>query len=67
MAGDWDPRVYRERAEHWRFEAANAAPGETQDAYFALAEGYTNLADLIERDIGPGWDRFRSGDSELDC
>jgi hypothetical protein len=58
MPGNWDPLVYRERAEQWRVAAAKMAPGETQDAYLTLAEGYTNLADLIERDrldrdVGP--------------
>ncbi len=50
MPGTWNPQVYRERAEHWRVEAARMAPGPAQDGCLTLAEGYTNLADLIERD-----------------
>jgi hypothetical protein len=50
MLGNWNPQVYRERAEHWRVEAAKIAPGAAQDACLELADGYTNLADLIQRD-----------------
>jgi hypothetical protein len=50
MPGNWDPRVYRERAQQWRDAAAALPPGETRDAYIAIYEGYEHLADLIERD-----------------
>jgi hypothetical protein len=59
MPGNWDPQVYRERAQQWRAEADKMPPGQTRDAYMTIVEGYANLAYLIERDrlardIGPG-------------
>jgi hypothetical protein len=45
-------QVYRERAELWRVAAAKVAPGETQETYLMLAEGYTDLANRIETRMG---------------
>ena len=53
MPGNWDPQVYRARAQQWRTEADRMPPGATRDAYLTISEGYANLADLIERDIAP--------------
>jgi hypothetical protein len=58
MPGNWDPQVYRARAQQWRAEAERMPPGDTRDAYLTISEGYAKLADLIERDgadhnIGP--------------
>ena len=50
MPGNWDPQVYRARAQHWHAEADSTPPGATRDAYLTISEGYANLADLIERD-----------------
>jgi hypothetical protein len=50
MPGNWDPGVYRERAQQWRDAAAALPPGDTRDAYIAIYKGYDHLADLIERD-----------------
>jgi hypothetical protein len=50
MPDSWDPQVYRERAQRWREAAEKLPPGETRNAQIALAEGYENLARLIELD-----------------
>ena len=50
MPGNWEPQVYRERAQQWHEAAATLPPGPTKDAYLVIAEGYANLAKLIERD-----------------
>ena len=50
MPGNWDPQVYRARAQQWRAEADEMPPGDTRDAYLSIADGYAHLADLIERD-----------------
>jgi hypothetical protein len=47
MPGSWDPKVYAARAQQWRAAAAELPPGETRNAYLALAEGYEKLARLI--------------------
>jgi hypothetical protein len=51
MPDSWNPQVYRERAQRWREAAEKLPPGETRDATFILAEGYENLARLIEIDL----------------
>jgi hypothetical protein len=50
MPGNWDPQVYRARAQQWRAEADKMPSGDTRDAYLSIAGGYAHLADLIERD-----------------
>jgi hypothetical protein len=50
MPHNWDPQVYRERAQQWRGSAATHPPGDTRNAHITLAEGYENLARLIEID-----------------
>jgi hypothetical protein len=52
MPGSWDPKVYEARAKQWREAAAELPPGQTRDAYLALAEGYEELAKLIAKDNG---------------
>jgi hypothetical protein len=49
MPGDWDPQVYRDRAQQWRDAASELPPGPTKDAYIVTAEGYAKLAELIDR------------------
>ena len=48
MPGTWDPVFYRDRAKRWREEAESLPNGKDRDACMALAEGYINLAALIE-------------------
>jgi hypothetical protein len=48
MPGTWDAVRYRERAEKWRKEAEALPPGKEREACVVLAEGYANLAALIE-------------------
>jgi hypothetical protein len=50
MPGSWDPQVYKDRAQQWHEAAAALPPGPAKDAYLVIAEGYANLAKLIERD-----------------
>jgi hypothetical protein len=50
MSGTWDTSKYRERAEKWREEAEALPPGKERDACMVLAEGYANLAALIEKE-----------------
>jgi hypothetical protein len=49
MLGTWDASKYRERAEKWREEAEALPPSKERDAWMVLAEGYANLAALIEK------------------
>jgi hypothetical protein len=51
MPDNWDPQVYRERAQQWRDSAATNPPGDTRNAQITLAEGYENLARFIEIDL----------------
>ena len=50
MHGTWDAETYRARARHWREEANALPPGKECDACVVLAEGYENLAMLIEEE-----------------
>jgi hypothetical protein len=50
MPGNWNPQEYRERAQRWLAEADKMPPGKTREACITTADGYSNLADLIERD-----------------
>ena len=49
MLGTWNPATYRERAKKWREEAETLPPGKERDACMGLAEGYANLAALIQK------------------
>jgi hypothetical protein len=49
MPGSWDPEVYKNRARQWKEAAEAQPPGPTRDAYLVIADGYANLAALIER------------------
>jgi hypothetical protein len=48
MPDSWDAAKYRKRAKKWRTEAEALPPGKERDACVVLAEGYANLAALIE-------------------
>jgi hypothetical protein len=50
MSGSWNAAKYRERAKKWREEAETLPPGKERDACVVLAEGYANLAALIEKE-----------------
>ena len=50
MPGTWDAETYRAHARKWRTEAETLPPGKEQDACIMLAQGYANLAKLIERE-----------------
>jgi hypothetical protein len=50
MPGTWDAETYRDRAQKWRAKAEALPPGKEQDACTLLAQGYANLAELIERE-----------------
>jgi hypothetical protein len=51
MPGTWDPVLYRDRARRWREEAESLPPGKDRDACIALAQGYSNLAALIDERV----------------
>jgi len=53
MPDTWNSADYRARALKWRAEAEALPPGEERDACLVLADGYANLASLIEAD-NPG-------------
>jgi hypothetical protein len=48
MADDWDADTYRERARRWQAEADRFPPGKQREACLMLAEGYTQLLEIIE-------------------
>lgn len=47
-----DPVEYRKLAQQWREASAGLPSGEARDAYLAIAEGYENLAEILERNPG---------------
>jgi hypothetical protein len=54
MSDQWDPDLYRQRAEEWRQRAAELPVGRARCE--EIADGYSRLADLIEaerRSRGP--------------
>jgi hypothetical protein len=50
MPGSWSVETYLARAQKWRKEAETLPPGKERDACTALAEGYADLAALIEKE-----------------
>ncbi|MGD0108877.1 MAG: hypothetical protein ABSC06_33315 [Rhodopila sp.] len=50
MPGTWDVETYRARTQKWRTEAETLPPGKERDACMVLAQGYANLATLIEKE-----------------
>ena len=49
MPDQWDPRVYRRRAEAWRQRAALEEEDEQRHAAcLAIADGYDKLASSLE-------------------
>ena len=44
-----DANTYQEREQQWRDQAATLSPGPERDACLALADGYANLAAILER------------------
>jgi hypothetical protein len=49
----YDAETYRERERHWRAEAAKLSASRDRETCLALAEGYSNLVQIIERMHGP--------------
>jgi len=49
MSNSWDPETYRVRAMQWRHKAAMQLQGKERDICLVIAEGYADLAALIER------------------
>ena len=48
MPASWNAGEYRNRATAWLQKAESLPAGRERDACFALAEGYLNLAKLLE-------------------
>ena len=48
MPDSWNAEVYRERAEQWRAAAEKLPLGKEREACLVLADGYANLAGLID-------------------
>ncbi|MGD0109316.1 MAG: hypothetical protein ABSC06_35560 [Rhodopila sp.] len=51
MPGTWDAETYRARTQKWRTEAETLPPGKERDTCMVLAQGYANLATLIEQEV----------------
>lgn len=49
MPGSRNPDVYRERAKQWRDAAGSMLDSPTRKAYLLLADGYDNLANILEK------------------
>jgi hypothetical protein len=55
MPEKWDPAEYRKRAKAWRQKAASLPEtNPSRRACLALAEGYENLANLLDQRCKPG-------------
>jgi len=52
MPESWDAGEYRDRATAWLQKAESLTAGRERDACLALAEGYLNLARLLEAQQG---------------
>jgi hypothetical protein len=52
MPASWDAGEYRNRATAWLQKAESLPVGRERDACFVLAEGYLNLARLLEAQQG---------------
>ena len=50
MFNSWDAETYRVRAVQWRQKAEMQPQGKERDVCLVIAEGYADLAALIERD-----------------
>jgi hypothetical protein len=48
MPDSWNPERYRERAKEWRDKAVSLPEGRQRDTCVILAEGYEELAEIIE-------------------
>jgi hypothetical protein len=53
MPDSWSAETYRTRSRQWREKAEALPPGAERDSCLVLAEGYANLAKVIE-DAGSG-------------
>ena len=51
MPDSWDPERYKERAKAWRDKAASLPEGRERDTCVTLAEGYEELAEIIEAQL----------------
>jgi hypothetical protein len=49
MPDSWDPERYKERAKAWRDKAASLPEGRARDTCVTIAEGYEELAEIIEQ------------------
>ncbi len=54
MPESWNAETYRARAARSLREAGNHPEGKERDACLAIADGYSRLAALIDRDAGSG-------------
>jgi hypothetical protein len=52
MPESWDAGEYRNRSTAWLQKAESLTAGHERDACLALAEGYLNLAKLLEAQQG---------------
>jgi hypothetical protein len=66
MPGAWNAEIYRARARRWREEAVALPLGKERDACMVLADGYDNLAALIEDETDCGMVRRAERRSLLD-
>ena len=52
MPASWNAGEYRNRATAWRLKAKSLPAGRERDACQVLADGYLNLAKLLEAQQG---------------
>ena len=52
MPASWNAGEYRNRATAWRLKAESLPAGRERDACQVLADGYLNLAKLLEAQQG---------------
>ena len=48
MKDGWDPKLYRNRSKQWENRAMTLPEGKERGAYLMIAEGYAQLAQIIE-------------------
>ena len=51
MPDSWNPEQYKECAKKWRDKAASLPEGRERDTCVTLAEGYEELAEIIEAQL----------------
>jgi len=50
MLDGWNPEIYRARAQQWLEKAEKLPEGDERKACLVIAEGYSKLVALIEKD-----------------